>query len=834
MTTFNCPRCGQPSEPERCPVCGRGPEPLLSRLAELDAALRVLTPAVRSRAAVESERREVLDGLGRLAASYRAAPTPPSGAPPTPHGPFIPAAPPPPAPAVRGEVGSKTVQTVLLGLGGLLVAAAIVIFTAVAWRHLGDAGRLAILVGFTAAMLAVPVVLGRFRLWATAETFASLAALAMWCSALAGHYQILPSGVSLSPEAVGTWTMLVLAALTAYRGAVAATAAGWALLPLAAVGSAFAAAGEVASAALLMGATAVVLAAASWVVAHRPSRYARSDLWASRLLLCGGVVLAFLAGLRVAFGLSEAWVPPVAAAVALLAAGNLLATVYARRAGATVTTMLVASAASAALVVAAWSLALRSGEAALAVPSLALLGALLAVLVDEVGSRSGEPSRQGSALAVIASLAGVAVVAADAPELTAYLASSVLIGLTSPALHEPLRHSLRRAACIGGIGVGAAGAAIALTALPVVWADLEPPGLLTWEIPIVLALLAVTAPLVPAQRRLDLAAAALAFAAVAAGGLVWHDGEDGLTVAGFALAALLALLVALASRTLSGRCAGWALLALWLPVTAGAAAVSDAIGANSTQVEFGLVAGAAAILAVAAGAPGRSRPDRVLAAILAHVLAGTTVAVMVVADWFGQIIGGEASSRVLPAAIGVYTLALVAVALMAPVKRWGYAIAALCTGTVAWWSLLTTYSVDTLEWHTVPPALVLFGFGLWRLVRRPESGSWPVLGTAIAVGIGPSLLASLGEGDAVRRVAVGAAALAVVIAGLARRWQAPLVLGAVALLVLTVNELALVWHAIPKWIPPAVGGAVLIAAGATFEKRRRDLRRLSNTVRSMR
>ncbi|GAB3644602.1 SCO7613 C-terminal domain-containing membrane protein [Glycomyces tarimensis] len=846
MTTFNCPRCGQASTPERCPSCGRGPEPLLARLAELDAALRVLSPLARSRGVVEAERHEVLGELGRLAAALRAAETPPSTGTQSPASPYVPTAsqtppmPPPPEPAraERGEVGSKTVQTVLLALGGLLVAAAIIIFTAVAWRHLGDTGRLAILGSFTALMLAIPVALGRSRLSATAETFATLAALAMWCSALAGYYQYLPPGASLSAEAVGTWTLLVLAVLAAYRAAVTVTAAGWALLPLAAVGSAFAATGEVFNAALIMGAIAVVLASASSVVANRPSGYTGSDLWASRLLLCGGVLLAFLAGLRLAFGLSDAWVPPIAAAVAVLAAGNLLATLYARRADASLTTMLMASSATASLIVAAWVLAIRSGDPALAIPSLALLAAVAAVLIEETDDAKTPttPANRVSAVALIATLAGFAIVAAGAPELTAYLAASVLIGLIAPLFTDPLRTSLRHAAYIGSLGVGAAGALIALSGLPVVLWYADAPPLLTWEVPIVLVLLGSTAPLVPRPRRLDLVATALTFAIVAAASLMWREGttSEALAVAAFALTAVIALILALGSPTLSGRCTGWSLLTLWLPVTAGAALASGALGDDSIRAEFGLVVAAAAMLVTAAGAPRRSRPDRVLAAVLAHVLAGSTVAMMTITEWFGALIGSEPGSKLLPAAIGVYTLALVGVALMAPVKQWSYAIAAMCTGAFGWWTLMVSYAVETLEWFTVPPALALSGLGLWRLLRRPESGSWPILGTAIALGLGPSLLMALAEDDLARRVGVGAAAVAVVVAGLARRWQAPLVLGSITLLALTANELSLVWHAIPVWIPPAIGGAVLIAAGATFERRRRDLGRLRDGLKSMR
>jgi len=904
VTTFNCPRCGRPSTPEQCLACGRGPEPLLSRLAELDAALRVLSPETDSREAVESERAQVLEDLGRRAAAYRsgadpqtppasaapapasntpppdqgtpsASPTPPGTAAPasphtpaappaqvasqtpaaayTPTGPHQPGVPhppagpvplpggfrtmPPPPPRPRRELGSKTVQTLLLGLGGLLVAAAIVIFTAVAWRHMGDAGRLLVVGAFTAVMLAIPAVLIRSRLWATAETFAALAALALWCSALAGYYQFLPAGESLTPEAVGTWTTLVLIVLVVYRSGVPVAAAGWALLPLAAVGSVAAASGEVVKAALLMAAMAAVLAVGSWVVGRVPGDHPRSDLAASRLLLCAAVVLAFLAGLRVAFDLNETVLPPVAAAIAVLAAGNLVATLYARRAEASITVLLVAASATVAMSVAAWVLAARSGEAALVLPSLALFGALGTALVDELAGTGGEASRKASGLASIAAPAAFAIVLANAPELASYLGAAVLVRLLSLVLPEPLRRSLRHAAYIGGGAVAAAGAAIALSVLPDLWWDAGVPELFTWEVAIVLALLSCTAVLGPARLRFDLVAFTLTFAAIAAAGMLWVQEPvrfDVVPSVAFALAAVIALVGAMASATLAGRCASWAFLAAWVALAWSAVGAGERLDMSSAQIGLGLVASAAAMLAIAAGAPRRSRPDRVLGAILSHVLAGVTAAAMAFGEWFEHLISGSDASLYLPAALGVYTLALTGVALMAPVKKLPYVIAALSTGTVAWWTLMASLEVETLEVYTVPPAAALFAIGLWGLLRRPETGSWSQLSAGIAVGIGPSLLMALGEGDPVRRVGVGAAALAVLVAGLARRWQAPLVLGSIALLVLTVNELALVWHAIPQWIPPAVGGAILLGAGATFEKRRRDVVRLRDTLRAMR
>ncbi|WP_157930642.1 SCO7613 C-terminal domain-containing membrane protein [Glycomyces xiaoerkulensis] len=843
MNTYTCPRCGQRSTPAQCPSCGRGPEPLLARLDELDTALRVISHHNRSRAAVEAERLEVLEALGRLAESYRnrtaaspSAPAPTTGPTPAPPGPATP--PPPPPPRARPEMGAKAVQTLLLGLGGLLVAAAIVIFTAVAWRHLGDAGRLAILTGFTALLLGTPVALLRFGLRATAETFGALASLALWCSALAGYYLLLPGGASLTAEAVGTWTMLVLAALAAYRAAVPVAATGWAMLPLAAIGASFAAVGETINAALLMLGTATVLASAAWVAAHRPSHYRRSEPVASRLLLCAAVVLAFLAGLRVAFGLSDPLVPVVAAAVALLAAGNLLATVYARRAGATTLTTLIAWAATGSLAVAAWVLSIRAGEAELTVPSLALLGALIAALVGELDRSESEPGLLGGAVAAIAGLASLAIVAVDAPDLTSYLGASAAAAAIALAVRGPLHEPLRRAARIGLVAVAAAGAAIALEALPVVWWDVDPFGPYTWEVPIVLALTAFAAALVPRVWRIDVVAFAATFAAVGAAGLLWHEvsaPQAAVPVLGFTFAAAVALATALASATMTGRCTSWVMLAVWLPVTAAAIGSSPHLGADALQLGFALTGAAAAMLMIAAGARRRTRADRVLGAILAHVLAGTTVAVMLGAEWIAELIASSGSVRLLPAAIGAYTLALAGVSVMAPAKRRAYAIAALCTGTLAWWTLLASYSVTTLESFTGPPAALLFGIGVRHLLRRPESGSWTALAAPVAVGLAPSLLAALGEdGEAARRVGVGAAALAVVIAGLARRWQAPLILGSAALAALTINELALLWHLIPQWIPPAVGGAILILAGATLEQRRRDLRRLSRSIRSMR
>ncbi len=69
----------------------------------------------------------------------------------------------------------RTAQNLLLILGGLLLTVAAAVFTLVSWGHLGIAGRGAILAVVTGVALAVPALLLRRGLNATAETVSVLA-----------------------------------------------------------------------------------------------------------------------------------------------------------------------------------------------------------------------------------------------------------------------------------------------------------------------------------------------------------------------------------------------------------------------------------------------------------------------------------------------------------------------------------------------------------------------------------------------------------------------------------------------------------------------------------
>ncbi|WP_238425584.1 SCO7613 C-terminal domain-containing membrane protein [Micromonospora parastrephiae] len=115
---------------------------------------------------------------------------------------------------------------------------------------------------------------------------------------------------------------------------------------------------------------------------------------------------------------------------------------------------------------------------------------------------------------------------------------------------------------------------------------------------------------------------------------------------------------------------------------------------------------------------------------------------------------------------------------------------------------------------------------------RPGLTSWPALGPGLVAALLPSLVSVLAGPDPQpwRRLLLGTAALGVVLAGAARRWQAPVLLGGGALGLLALHELARGWDLLPRWIYLAVGGLVLVGLAATYERRRRDLARLRAAV----
>jgi hypothetical protein len=156
--------------------------------------------------------------------------------------------------------------------------------------------------------------------------------------------------------------------------------------------------------------------------------------------------------------------------------------------------------------------------------------------------------------------------------------------------------------------------------------------------------------------------------------------------------------------------------------------------------------------------------------------------------------------------------------------RWATAAAAAAAG----WAWLAVAGVTLPEANLLPAAAIALAAGLTAR-RGPEPpGSWPAYGPGLALALLPSLALAVGGHGLARPLLLGAGALAAVLAGARGRLQAPLVLGAVTLVVLAADAVLPVAARLPRWVSVGGTGLLLLWLGATAERRLarlRDLRR---------
>ncbi|MEV0259211.1 hypothetical protein AB0H82_33775 [Streptomyces sp. NPDC050732] len=166
----------------------------------------------------------------------------------------------------------------------------------------------------------------------------------------------------------------------------------------------------------------------------------------------------------------------------------------------------------------------------------------------------------------------------------------------------------------------------------------------------------------------------------------------------------------------------------------------------------------------------------------------------------------------------------------------GYAAAALFV--LASWVRLASWEVSAPEAYTLPVTIPALLLGLLRRRRDPEASSWTAYGPGLATTLLPSLAAAWGDPYWQRPLLLGTAALALTLLGAHHRLRAPLVLGGSVLALDALHELApyLVQAVgvLPRWLPPALAGLLLLVVGATYEQRLRDARRLRNALDRMR
>lgn len=139
------------------------------------------------------------------------------------------------------------------------------------------------------------------------------------------------------------------------------------------------------------------------------------------------------------------------------------------------------------------------------------------------------------------------------------------------------------------------------------------------------------------------------------------------------------------------------------------------------------------------------------------------------------------------------------------------------------------------EVYTAP--VTLGGLLLGWLWRERLGSSWQAYGPALAITFVPSLLLMADQDGWQRPLLLGLSALVVTLAGLQYRQQAPALIGGVTLLLVAAHELApgvaQLLGFMPRWVPIAVAGLLVMALGATYERRLGELRRLHGRFSTM-
>ncbi len=848
---YRCPVCGVSLASSRCSACGadlvgpRGDE-----LWAIDNQLYQLS--LRRLALVE-----VAVGVGRHTGPLPAPPAPPaSGAfPPPPPGWALPA-PPPRAP------GPET-SSILLALGVALLVGAALVFAAVSWNHLGAIGQGTLLVGLTLAAGFATDRAARRRLRGTAEALGVLTVVLGPLLAQAVRITLdLPATSDRTWADLADWSwwpfalMVIGGAALAFGRWVCVRSPQHLGVVLVQVGLPV----WVALAPVSPIVVAVVLVVQATLVALGPLVWQRdhptAGTWAFGAVAAWGLGLVVALGAALQFDLGTADHLWTAAALGLTAVG---AGVVAWRWRDTPTLADPAAfGATGALFLGVGRLLVGWVPDVAWWPIMGLLAALGLVLAARAGARAAAISA-GCWIAVVFAAVPVldgAIAVADAAGVTGaawrHTASAGVLTKTELGVRPAWASSLAGIVALAAAVVGArgarrqaTGALVALAALAV----LVVPALAGGSVALVtLATLAAALGLAGVAWRSPnrgfLASASLGVLAI---GLVWAAGNAGLVLAVGAVAAVLGLAAVVrgvGAGDVTLAAAGAVLAAGALPAEAGWAAwVLGAEPAWSLAVASIAAAGLGVLACVGRVPPSTAEfgaRDAAASAggvvlVVAHVAAVLSIGIA------GPGPLAAASSAAL--AVGIVALAVVAVSLVrSGPQRWLSAVAAGAEAVVLVWVRLAISDVSVVEAYTVPVAVLLVGgtvLAAWAGAGRSPEGlrsrpSWSLEGPALVMAVGPTALTALSDPGLVRQIVglgLGAVLLAV---GAGWRRRAPLDIGAAAVVVLGLHALLPYASDVPRWMSLGVVGAVLVALGATFEDRRRDLSQAKRRYASLR
>ncbi len=222
-----------------------------------------------------------------------------------------------------------------------------------------------------------------------------------------------------------------------------------------------------------------------------------------------------------------------------------------------------------------------------------------------------------------------------------------------------------------------------------------------------------------------------------------------------------------------------------------------------------LWAGAVSVAVV--GACGIGLACRYVGRPLERVLMCSSASAVLVAEIIAAMVSADAGTGVV---LTIAAAPLVAYG-MNPARRVALLVAGLLL-IVANTAFVLAAGATTIEWFTVPPAIVMLAIGVlaWR-----DQPSWVYLGPGLLIGLVPSALIADSNDNWIRVTLVVAAALVVIVLGAQLGLQAPFVIGALVLAKIGIWQFLEVAPLIPRWITLGTAGTILLAVGATYERR---------------
>ncbi|AXT84827.1 hypothetical protein C6I20_06215 [Aeromicrobium sp. A1-2] len=178
-------------------------------------------------------------------------------------------------------------------------------------------------------------------------------------------------------------------------------------------------------------------------------------------------------------------------------------------------------------------------------------------------------------------------------------------------------------------------------------------------------------------------------------------------------------------------------------------------------------------------------------------------------------------------------VALIALSFAVRDRRWYLWPGALAL-VVAYILLIVDSGFSFVEAYTLPLGAIALSAGLYAAHRKPDAGTWLLLGPGLALALLPSLPQALVDPTDLRALLLGLGAVVVLALGVRMGWQAPFVTGVVIATLLVLFNIGPYANAAPRVVLIAVVSAILLGFGITWEDRVRDGRRLVGYVRSMR